>query len=310
MNFRMPFHIVSLIFFCGAVTSLLMAEEPAKLSTDSSRFILLPKSSALVGQDLHEVSGMTASRRSSECFWFINDSGSKAQLYAMQSNGKRLANVTLESATNTDWEDLAAFTTNEKHYLIVADVGDNEAKRDFVTLFIVEEPQLMKEKLLETISPLAWKIEFRYPDGPRDCESIAVDPIQGKILLLSKRTMPPELYELPLKPKVAGVQVAKKLGPVVVPMLAGAPRHPFGTQPTSMDISPDGKTAAVLTYLGLFVYQRRSEESWSQALNRQPQHLAPHLLPQAEATSFSSDGKSLFCTSEGAGSRIVTYQSK
>jgi hypothetical protein len=204
---------------------------------------------------------------------------------------------------------LAAFTANEKHYLVVADVGDKEAKRKVVTLFILEEPPLLQDRLLETASPIAWKIDFRYPDGPRDCESIAVDPILGKIILLSKRTTPPELYESPLKPKVAGVQIAKKLGPAIVPILSGVPRHPVGTQPTSMDISPYGKTAAILTYVGLFVYPRLLEKSWAQALNRQPQHLGPHFLPQAEATAFSADGKSLYCTSEGSGSKVITYQS-
>lgn len=299
--------LMNLSLLCLPMSTLLTAKE---LSKATPRFIQLAESSTLVGKDLHEVSGMSESRNRKGCFWFINDSGSKARLYAMQSNGKRLANITLDGVSTTDWEDLAAFSFKQKHYLLVADVGDNEAKRKVVTLYILEEPQLLENQLLETKSAIAWKIDFRYPDGPRDCESIAVDSIQGKILLLSKRTSPPELYELPLQPKDAGVQVAKKIGSAVVPIPAGVPHHPFGTQPTSMDISSDGKTAAVLTYVGLFVYQRRSEESWSLALNRDPQHLMPHLLPQAESTSFSADGKSLYCTSEGVGSKIVTYQAQ
>jgi len=84
------------------VISSIMAEEPSKLPTTSSEFVILNESPILVGKDL-QVSGMSESRQRSGCFWLINDSGSKAQLYAMQSDGKRLANVTLEDATNTDW---------------------------------------------------------------------------------------------------------------------------------------------------------------------------------------------------------------
>lgn len=292
------------------MTALLLAKETTNPPLVSPRFTQLPASFTLVGKDLHEVSGMSESRNRKGCFWFINDSGSKPILYAMQSNGTRVANVVLDGASNTDWEDLASFTLHQKHCLMVADVGDNDAKRKFVTLFILQEPQFVKNQLLESTSPIAWKIDFRFPDGPRDCESVAVDPLQGKILLLSKRPTPPQLYELPLQPQKGGIQVAKKLGEVVLPMPAGMPHHPFATQPTSMDISPDGKSVAVLTYAGLFVYQRHDEESWLLAMKRAPQHLMPHLLPQAEATCFSSDGKSLLCTSEGVSSKVVTYRSE
>ncbi|MEC8075382.1 MAG: hypothetical protein VX122_04450, partial [Pseudomonadota bacterium] len=39
---------------------------------------------------------------------------------------------------------------------------------------------------------------FVYPGGPRDSEAIAVDPLRAQILVLTKRTRPPELYRLPL----------------------------------------------------------------------------------------------------------------
>jgi hypothetical protein len=47
---------------------------------------------------------------------------------------------------------------------------------------------------------VAWRVRFRFEDGPRDCEAMAVDPEQPRALLLSKRTEPPVLYELTLLP--------------------------------------------------------------------------------------------------------------
>ena len=65
----------------------------------------------------------------------------------------------------------------------------------------------------------AWSIAFRWPDGARDCEAVAVDAARGQILLISKKRQPPELFALPLRPRGSGLQVARKLG-----TLAGVPR--------------------------------------------------------------------------------------
>jgi DNA-binding beta-propeller fold protein YncE len=154
----------------------------------------------------------------------------------------------------------------------------------------------------------AWTIEFRYPDGLRDCEAVAVDAARGKVILLSKRTIPPAVYELPLSPAKAGVAVAQKIGQTDVTPPPGGFPHPFGAQPTGLDLSADGTLAAVVTYVGIFVFPRNREESWAAAFARKPVVLPRHGLWQAESIAFSRDGKKLFVVSEGARSPIVTYQ--
>ncbi len=42
-------------------------------------------------------------------------------------------------------------------------------------------------------------LRLAYPDGPRDCESMAYDPAGKQILLLSKRDKPARLYAVDLE---------------------------------------------------------------------------------------------------------------
>lgn len=258
--------------------------------------------------DLREASGLAASSRNPGFLWVVNDSGAKPLLHLIDTKGRYRGKTTLLRANNVDWEDLASFQLDGKPYLIAADTGDNEAKRDSCTLYILNEPEMPAEdKKLDHQSRVQWQIRFRYEDGPRDCESVAVDAAAGKILLLSKRTEVPFLYELPLKPGDGGILTAKKIGKTSVPTPPGNPIR-FASQPTALDLTEDGRLAAVLTYYGVFLFPRNPDETWGAAFARDPVRVGAHQLPQAEALAFSKDGKSLFVTSEGAGAPIVRFQ--
>jgi hypothetical protein len=253
---------------------------------------------------------MAAAIGAKDLLWLVNDSGGTPTLHLAGTDGSDRGGVTVDSAHNVDWEDLASFSWQGKPFLLIADTGDNAARRKSCKLYLVPEPTLPAAgKMLQGAVKPQRVIEFRYPDGPRDCESVAVDAMQGKILLLSKRTTPPGLYELPLSPpKTAGVAVAKKIGSTELRAGPGVLPHPFATQPTGLDIRADCTQAAVLTYVGVFVFPRARGETWAQAFARQPTLPPPHGLPQAEALAFSRDGKSLFVASEGARSPLARYR--
>ena len=293
--------IFPLALFCCGQAFQLQAEEPV-MSKDSE--VVKLQSSAI-----REASGLTESRRHRGCLWLVNDSGADAVLHLAGSKGEDLGRVTVAEAENKDWEDLAGFKLNDRPYLLVADTGDNAAKREFVTLYFLAEPEFSPDKKLEGSVKVEWSVRFRYPDGPRDCESVAVDARQQKVILVSKRTHPPEVYELPLKPGGTDVVEARKIGTTDVSNPGSLPSHLFDGQPTAMDITSDGNEAAILTYTGIFLFARKENESWAEALAHKPQVLAPHKLPQAEALAFTADGKTLYGTSEGVGAKLVKYQS-
>jgi hypothetical protein len=258
---------------------------------------------------LKEASGMATSAVNDGLLWLLNDSGSPPELFLTVSNGEKLGKVTVDGVRNTDWEDLASFTLDGKPYLLIADTGDNGSQRKECALHIVAEPAAPKEgTLLARKASVAWTIRFRYEDGPRDCEAVSVDVKAKRVLLLSKRTDPPMLYELPLKPSKGGLQTAKKIGQLGAALPNNFPPTPFGTQPTGMSIAPDGTMAAIVTYAGAFLFPRRGDESWAASFTREPVRLPGHGLRQAECIAFSRDGRAIRVSSEGAEAPIILYQ--
>ena len=297
----MSARFLALWFLCG--TGALHAEEAAPL------FKRQDPEGRLQSRELNEASGMAASPTESRLLWLVNDSGCAAELFLTEADGGKRGKVSVEGAKNVDWEDLASFQVDGKPYLVIADTGDNASKRNRCTLYIVAEPKLPAEDtVLEGSVKPAWTIRFHYEDGPRDCESVAVDVKAGKILLLSKRTHPPMLYELPIKPAGKGEQTARKIGQLSKALPMGFPPIPYGTQPTGMDISAEGTMAAVLTYAGVFLFPRNEGDSWATAFARDPQVLDSHRARQAEAIAFSRDGTVIRVASEGVKSPLMRYR--
>ncbi|BCX47320.1 PE-PGRS family protein [Haloferula helveola] len=260
---------------------------------------------------LGEASGLAVSPTSPGFLWLVNDSGSPANLHLASNNGAARGTLKLEGVRNIDWEDLASFTWNGRAWLLVADVGDNQGQRETVMLHLVAEPKLPPagDQLEATAAP-EWTLRFRYEDGPRDCESVSVDPAGEAIYLLSKRDPTPRLYRLPLrKPEDGMIATAEFVTEAVSPPRPkGALPHPFGGQPTAMDFSSDGEMAAILTYQAAYLLRRGSAESWADVFRRKPVVLGTHGLPQAEALAFTPDGHQLLVTSEGVGSKLVTLE--
>jgi hypothetical protein len=253
-----------------------------------------------------ESSGLAMSRQAADILWTHDDSGGAPVLYAIDTTGRKRGSLRISGVKNEDWEDLASFQSGGKPWLLIADTGDNDAERGTVQLHIVEEP--LPSRLNPTaelkVEP-AYTLRIRYEDGPRDCESVAVDANEGAVYLLTKRDGPPRLYRVPLGASREKHVIAKRMGPV--PDLAGsAPidslfKHVAGKRaawPTSFDISADGRTAVVLTYAGPVVFSREGKEAWAVALKREPTRLLFHGLPQAEGVCFTTDGRSIYVVSE------------
>lgn len=258
-------------------------------------------SGMLIDPQLSEISGLAASRRHRNVLWLHDDGGNPARLFAVSTGGARRATFRLEGVPKTDWEDIAAFELDGRSYLLIADTGDNGGLRRTLQLHVIEEPAKIENARLKP----AWSIAFRWPDGARDCEAVAVDAARGQVLLISKKRQPPELFAVPLRPRNARLQTATLLG-----RLAGVPRASAETlrrsprrarlegQVTAADISPDGRTLAVMTYRYLLLYPRHPQQSWRRAVAKAPRVSMLPWLPQAEALGWAADGRSLYATGE------------
>ncbi len=261
---------------------------------------VITQSGTITDRNLGEVSGIAVSRINKDIFWVINDSGNSASVYALDSEGNLLGTLDIQGVSNNDWEDIASFEYEGKSYILIADVGDNFGKRSKCFLHFIEEPDIEK---ITGASPLftgpSWSITYTYEDGPRDCESVAVDTAAGKILLLSKRDLPPILYELPLtKEKNA---VAKKLtGITPLPQRTDEIMDfpVTSNMATAMDISADGSAAVVLTYGNAFYYNKKPSQNWSDVFTGSPGEILIPRMRQAESICFSKDGSSIYITTE------------
>lgn len=253
----------------------------------------------MLDPQLRETSGLVASLRHPGTLWLHDDGGNPARLFAVNRDGDRVATFRVEGVPKTDWEDIAAFDLGGRSYLLLADTGDNGGLRRTLQLHAIEEPATLENARLRP----AWSIVFRWPDGPRDCEAMAVDARRGEVLLISKRRQPPELFRLPLAPRVDPPVVAQRIARLRMPD-ALAPeggtneRAPLAAQVTAASISPDGRRLAVMTYRYLLVYHRLGDEDWGRAVGRPPRVLSLPWLPQAEAMGWDPDGHHVFATGE------------
>jgi hypothetical protein len=259
---------------------------------------------------MDEISGLAASRTHPGHYWAINDGGNSAQLHLMDGRGQHRGSVAVEGARNIDWEDLSSFELDGKHYLLIADTGDNGGLRQDLVLHVFEEPADLK-----TPAKLAWSLRFRWPDGPRDCEAAAVDPVRGEVLLLSKKRVPPELFRLPLRPSGPDEIVAELVGTlpgIEQPDAGDLRRSPiygrYRAQVTGAALSPNGRVLAVLNYRSVHFLVRPRDGDWAPALVGKPSHLTLPWMPQAEAIAFALDGRSLVIGSEQLPSPLLRYQ--
>ncbi len=252
------------------------------------------KSYPIENKNLNESSGLACSNRDKHVLWSHNDSGHMPIIYAMNHKGKDLATFYIEENSweekliANDWEDMDAFEYQGGNYLLIADTGDNFRLRFDYQIYIIKEPDL-KNKQKSIISP-AWSFSFKYEDGHSyDVESVAVDVINEKIILLSKRTDHALMFALPLNPKNTDVtQIARKIGEFKNIKKASA-----------LDISADGQLMSINTYARIHRFYRsvstekKLKNSWVYKDSLKYKNLF-----QPEAMCLSKSGKKYYVTSE------------
>jgi hypothetical protein len=252
--------------------------------------------------ELDELSGVAVSRAEPAVLWGHNDTGGGAVLYRFGRDGADLGALPVEGARANDWEDIAAFEHDGKPALLIADTGDNFAMRAESVLYAVSDPGR------DGRPELLWRLRFRYADGARDCEAVAVDMARREILLVSKRTQPARLYRLALPERAPDKPlVAEWLGdiPLPAPSLADRLVHRFAHMPTALDVSRDGATAVLITQRRAYVYRRGPEQGWPEAFATPAAVLELPPLRQAEAVAISADGRELVIGSEGRPGRLA-----
>lgn len=255
-----------------------------------------------------ETSGLAVSRRTADMLWTHDDSGGGAMVYAISTDGRARGRLQIGGVKNEDWEDIASAELDGKPWLLVGDIGDNDAKRRSIAVHFVPEPTAEEMTGVAQIAerPVA-TFTLTYEDGARDAESLAIDTTERALYILTKREETVRLYRAQLP---AGQLKSANLKLRFVGVVPGIP-HPdperslfkgklgkHFRRACAMDFAADGSAAVVLTYGDTLVFPRKSGEPWAEALARRPVVLTPHGLPQAEGACFTRDGKAIYVASE------------
>jgi len=266
----------------------------------STMDVNIVRSGTIFDRNIGEASGLAVSRIHGDIIWVINDSGNSASVYALNPGGEVMGTLNIQGVSNNDWEDLASFEYQGKSYILIADVGDNAARRKACFLHFIEEPDIKRNSNLFTLSAKpSWSMTYTYEDGPRDCEAVAVDIIHEKVFLLSKRDIPLLLYELPLaKQQNAVARKRAEIEPLPKRTQGIRDYIESSNQPTAMDISPDGLSAVILTYGSAFYFSNKESADWATVVSGSPRRIMFPPLRQAESVCFDKDGSSIFITSE------------
>jgi hypothetical protein len=245
-----------------------------------------------------EASGIVASRKNPSVLWVHNDSGDSARIYALNNTGKLLRTCRIEGARCRDWEDIAIGPGPDKQldYLYIGDIGDNRAKHPSVIIYRVPEPKVDPNSVSVSmqIGP-AEMIELVYPDGPKDAETLMVDPLNGDIYVISKRKLFCRIYH------AASAKLTKeaaRLSQVAVLPWAMA---------VGGDISPDGNCIIVRSLSHASVWIRPNGKPLWQAFSQRSNDIKLMPEPQGEAICFDADGRGFFTVSEKAHQPIYYY---
>ena len=236
-----------------------------------------------------EASGIVASRKNPGVLWVHNDSGNSARVYAINPEGKLLGTYRIKGAHCRDWEDIAIGPGPDPQHdtLYIGDIGDNQAHHPSITVYRVQEPKVDPNRVYSemTIGP-ADSIELVYPDGPKDAETLLVDPLNGDIYVISKRELFCRVYRAPYP------QSTRKRN-----VLELVTRLPWGLA-VGGDVSPDGRLVMVRGVLNASMWVRPEGEQLWRAFRAT--HVALELIqePQGEGICFDADGRGYFTIGE------------
>ena len=227
---------------------------------------------------ISESSGLAASRKHPGIVYTHDDSGHLPQVFAVGPDGRTKATFAISGAQNRDWEAISIGRDERgRSAIYIGDIGDNlNGAWPYVTVYRVIEPARLHDQTLH-----ATAFRFKYEDGPRNAESLLIDPRTNRLYIASKTKLlsgdEGHLYQAPAHLSTSGFNRLRKVG--VAP-------------PTATDgaFAPDGGTFVIRGYFGATLYTAPGKKLTDVDLPTQD---------QGESVTYALDGRALLVGSEG-----------
>jgi hypothetical protein len=225
--------------------------------------------------EIRETSGLAVSRREAGLLWTHNDSGNAPVLFAIDTAGTVRGRVRVPLRLR-DWEDVSAGPCPPGDCLYVADIGDNEQKRQRIQIYRVHEPAAGDET---TGAPEVFSAT--YADGPHNAEAMFV---AGADLFIVTRDRDGGLY----RATMTGSRdlTFHRIGQLGLPAV------------TDAETSRDGHIVAVRTHHEAVLYRTQDLAGGRIAPSAR---VALGGLQEPQGEGVALDGPLLYLSSEGRG---------
>jgi len=245
---------------------------------------------------VRETSGIVASRAHPGILWAHNDSGDEAAVYAVSTDGTDQGTFVLEDVFAFDWEDIALGPgpDPDRDYLYVGDIGDNLTIRDRITVYRFVEPT--PDPAGAVVRDVE-KFDLAYPDPAPDSEAIAVDPLTGDLLVITK----------PVSDGISAIYraAAATLDPGAIALLepVGSFDAGAGNFVTGADVDGTGSVVAFRGYTQVWMWLR-TDLTFVATFSVSPCEAPSPDEIQGEAIAFEPGGFGYYTISEGTGAAV------
>lgn len=245
---------------------------------------------------IREASGLAASRKNKGVLWVHNDRGDAPRIFAMSTQsrkgrptaGKHLGVFRLNGARAQDWEDIAIGPGPEPgiDYLYIADIGDNDAKRNSIVVYRVAEPNVdVNEQPGKVVLEGAQAIKLKYPDAAHNAETLLVDPLTKDIYIATKESST-RVYRAAYPQSTDDVTTMEFAAELGFGMAVGG------------DISPAGDLVVIRGYFAATLWVRDGRASLRKVFDGDRCNVPLVLELQGEAIAFDDKGQGYYTVSE------------
>lgn len=237
-----------------------------------------------------------------------NDSGDSPRFFAVDGHGRTRTTFDVARAEANDWEDMARGRGRDgKPALYIGDIGDNARSvgtRSHVVVYEVAEPRVDARARRTVRAGAAYRL--RYADGPRNAETLLVDPASGRIAVVTKNEDGRSgVYLAPADPSPTEVSVMERVATIALGEVGSAAGFGLQLLATGGAVSADGKYVVVRSYFEALEWPLEDFDL-AGAFAKEPVRVPLAPAGQGEAIAYS--GTSLITTSEGL--RAPVYRSR
>ncbi|WP_375432351.1 hypothetical protein [uncultured Friedmanniella sp.] len=266
------------------------------------------KNTALPDSELHEPSGLAASRVNVGVQYVHSESDVEGMVALSTADARVVGRYDVAIPDQWDWEDIATGPCPTGSCIFAGDIGRSNGKPNPPSTFAVyrvPEPDLAAGKTSGTLTG-DW-FRFRYPDAPHNAEALMVHPVTGRIYVITKEQSGISgVYAFPTTlpaPSATTVTTLTKVATLDVPTWTGDPTDThtaqWYAQVTAAAIHPAANRFLVRTPYAVWEYRGTPGGSFDSALAATPVALTvPTGEGQGEAIEYAPDGSAYYTLSE------------